>query len=84
MKRSDITLIAMVIGISGIVSFFISNALFASPKNRQVRVEVVESIDTSFIRPSEKFFNKDSINPTKQIKISEGQNNSPFSSPTNR
>ena len=78
MKQKDIALIAIVVVISGIISFFVSNLLFASPDNRQQEVEVVEAISASFPTPSNKYFNTESINPTELIQIGTSTNPNPF------
>jgi hypothetical protein len=79
MKQKDIALIMVIVFISGIFGYFISNALIRTPKDRKQKVEVVESITSEFNPPSEKFFNsKTSINPTERIKIGEKNNSKPF------
>ena len=69
MKQKDLALIAFIVGFSAIVSFFISNALIASPKNRQQKVEVVDKIDSEFPTADSKYFNKDALDPTQTIEI---------------
>lgn len=78
MKQKDIILIIVVLFISGVISFFVSNALFGSPAQRNTEVEVVEAITTDFKQPDPKYFNKQSINPTELIQIGDQQNNQPF------
>lgn len=78
MKQKDIALIIIVIFISGVTSFFISNALFASPENRQQKVEVVEAISATFPTPNSKYFNSQSVNPTELIQIGNSTNPNPF------
>ncbi len=79
MKQKDWTLIAVVVVVSGVLSFVLSNFLFGGTKNRQEKVEVVEPISSEFQIPSEKYFNKNSNNPTQIIKIGDGNNNNtPF------
>ena len=79
MKRKDLTLIIFIIGLSAIVSFFISKALISSPKNRQEKVEVVEKINADFVIPDKKYFNENSVDPTQTIKIGNDSNSKPFS-----
>ncbi|MGF7228511.1 MAG: hypothetical protein ACQR33_00815 [Candidatus Saccharibacteria bacterium] len=78
MKQKDIALIIIIVFISGIASFFISNLLFASPSNRQQKVEVVEAITPDFPTPSSKYFNNQSIDPTQLIQIGNSTNPDPF------
>ena len=82
MKQKDIAVILVVIAVSGIFSFIISGQLFTSPKNRQQKVEVVDSINSTFATPDSTFFNRDSINPTQLITIGNGSNPNPFNSQT--
>lgn len=78
MKQKDIAIIIIVVFVSGVFSFFISNALFAAPKDLQTEVEVVEPISATFNQPDARYFNNDSINPTQPITIGDGQNQQPF------
>lgn len=78
MKQKDVAMIILVSFFSAIVSFFVSNALFASPKNRQEKVEVVQEITSEFPTPDKKYFNENSRNPTQVIQIGEAPNPNPF------
>lgn len=78
MKQKDIALIILAGFVSAILSYFVSNALFASPKDRQEQVEVVEAITTDFPTPDKRYFNPESINPTQLIQIGDNPNAQPF------
>lgn len=78
MKRKDFALILVVVVISGFISLLLSNKLIAAPKNRQEKVEVVEAINDTFVKPSNTYFNVNSINPAQTIKIGETNNKQPF------
>ncbi len=80
MKQKDIFLIVAVVLISGVLSFFVSKTLFASPKNRQTKVEVVQKISPDFQKPNTKYFNSNAIDPTQSITIGDNQNPKPFNS----
>lgn len=80
MKQKDIALILVVAFISGVLSIFISRALFSSPKQRQEKVEIVDVITPDFEDPDKKYFNGQSVNPTKLIQIGEDPNQNPFGS----
>ncbi len=82
MKQKDIALIILIVAIAGIFSFFISNQLFASPKNRQQEVEVVQPITADFPKPDDRYFNSGAFDPTQTITIGENANPDPFSSKT--
>ncbi|HET8709301.1 MAG TPA: hypothetical protein VFL85_03390 [Candidatus Saccharimonadales bacterium] len=79
MKQKDIALIILIAGISGFASFFLSKVIFTTPQNRQQKAPVVDSIDTTFPQPSQKYFNTNSIDPTQLIHIGEHNNSDPFS-----
>jgi hypothetical protein len=78
MKQKDIALIILAGFISALLSYFVSNALFASPKDRRAEVEVVEPITTDFSTPDKKYFNSESVNPTQLIQIGDNPNAQPF------
>lgn len=79
MKQKDIALIIVVVAISAVVSFFVSKMIFASPKNRQQNVQVVQPISSDFPSPDPKYFNSKSIDPTQLIQIGNNNNSTPFS-----
>jgi len=78
MKQKDIAVIIIVVFMSGVLSYFISNALFASADSLETKVEVVEPITADFPEPDERYFNTNSVNPTLNITIGDGQNQQPF------
>ena len=80
MKQKDIALIIVIIFVSALVSWFVSNAIFASPKDRQQEVEVVQPITTDFPQPDTHYFNNTAIDPTRTITIGQNNNSDPFSS----
>jgi hypothetical protein len=79
MKQKDIALIGVIVFISAIISIFVSNAIFASPKNRKQTVEIVQPITSDFQETDSHYFNKDAFDPTKSITIQQNENNDPFS-----
>jgi hypothetical protein len=80
MKQKDIALIAVIVFVSAIVAYFISNKIFVTPANRQQQVEVVQPITADFPSTDKRFFNDQSIDPTQLIQISQNNNSNPFSS----
>lgn len=77
-KQQDIALLLVVAFISAVLSFFVSGALFSSPKNRNIKVEVVQPISAEFAEPDGRYFNENSVNPTQLIRILENANQAPF------
>jgi hypothetical protein len=82
MKQKDLTLIIVIAFISAVVSFVVSTRLFVTPANRQQKVPTVDAIDSSFVKPSSKYFNAQSVNPAQQVQISNNANQNPFSTTT--
>lgn len=78
MKQKDIALIIVVAFISAMLSFFVSNKIFVTPKNRQQRVEVVDKITAEFKEPDKRFINPESINPILNTPLEPGTNQNPF------
>jgi hypothetical protein len=80
MKQKDVMLFAVVGIISAVVSVILSGILITPPKDKNQKAEVVSSFSNDFKTPApnDKFFNKNSINPTKQIQIGENPNDKPF------
>ena len=78
MKQKDIMLIAVLVIVSGFISFFASNFFFAKPADREQKVEVVDVITSDFPTPSVKYFNNGSIDPTQTIQIGDNSNPNPF------
>lgn len=81
MKQKDIAVIILAVGLSGIISFFISNKFFASPDDLKTKVEVVEPITADFPELDKRYYNSKSINPTQEIVIGDEKNQQPFQSP---
>lgn len=77
MKQKDIAVIIAVAAFAAVVSFFIANKLFVTPKNREQTRQVVDVINSSMTLPDKRFFNSDSINPTRSSD-STGTNQTPF------
>ena len=78
MKQKDFLTIGLIVFISGLISYFVANALIGSPSKHNVKVEKVEAISSDFNKPDSKYFNAQSINPTKLIEIGDGNNQKPF------
>ncbi len=79
MKQKDIALIAILVIISGMASFFISRLVFNTDDIGKAQAEVVQPITTDFETPNDTYINTTSINPTRQIEIGSGSNQTPFS-----
>ncbi len=78
MKQKDITLIIVIAFISGVFSIIASKTIITPSKNRQTKVEVVKAISADFNDPDPKYFNSNSIDPTRLITIGNNSNPLPF------
>ncbi len=78
MKQKDVILIIVIAFVSAVLSLVLSNMLFASPKNRQQTIEIVDPITADFPSPDNKYFNNNSIDPTQLIQIGNNNNQTPF------
>jgi hypothetical protein len=78
MKQKDVALILVIAFVSAVVSLFVSRFIFASPANRQQKVDVVEAINSNFPQPDSQYFNSNSIDPTQLIQIGNTTNPNPF------
>ncbi len=77
MKQKDIAVIIVVIFVAAIVSFMLSKVLFGAEKKDET-VEKVEAISTEFPYPSKQYFNKNSLNPSQRVEITNNNNTNPF------
>jgi hypothetical protein len=83
MKQKDIAIIVIVVIVSGLASFFLSNKLFAIPNDQRAEVEVIDPITADFPQPDERYFNSKSVDPTQSIKIGDNENPKPFNEAAN-
>lgn len=81
MKQKDLALLAAVAVFSAIFSWIISSKVFVTNTARQQQVEVVDKLTTNFPLSDPRFFNKNSINPTKDSGL-EATNENPFNGST--
>lgn len=80
MRQKDIALIIVVVFVSVLISLFASKAIFASPKNRQQQVEVVQPISAQISKPDSHYFNSQALDPAQSITTGPNANPDPFSS----
>ncbi len=78
MKKTDIALLILIVALSGLITYFIANALLGSQKQLTAKVTEVEPVKSSIETPEESVFNANAINPAIQIKIGDSSNQQPF------
>lgn len=69
MKRSEIAGIIAIASVSVIVAYIVANAVIGRPSSTSVTVHTAEPISEEIVKPDEKIFNKDAINPTVKVVI---------------
>ena len=78
MKKSDIAVLAMIVSISLIASYFAGQAVIGATKQGAAEVETVEAISPEVPEPDARIFHKEAINPAVPIKIGDSTNQQPF------
>ncbi|HUD06188.1 MAG TPA: hypothetical protein VMR18_04725 [Candidatus Saccharimonadales bacterium] len=82
MKQKDLAIIILVVAISGIISYVVSNKIISTPADRQLNVQVAPAINTNFTKPNATYFNSQSIDLTQLIQIGNNSNQTPFNQTT--
>ena len=77
MKQKDWMLIIVIAFFSAVSAFLLSRYVINKPVDQQQKVEVVGAIKSEFVDPDKKYFNENSINPTKIITIGQDQDATP-------
>lgn len=80
MKQKDIALILVVAFVSAVLAFLLSNWMFGGEQSREQTAETIDVVTSEFQQPPEKYFNANSVNPTKLIEIGGKPNPNPFGS----
>lgn len=78
MKQKDILTIVVIAGVSAILSFFAAKAFFGGEKVYKLTSPNVPTISSEFKSPDTAYFNKDSLNLTKNIQIGDSTNQKPI------
>lgn len=78
MKQKDILIIVAVAITVGILSYVLAQFLFGGEKAYKLKAPTIDPISSEFKLPDEAYFNKQSLNPTKNITIGDTTNNAPF------
>jgi len=76
-KQKDIAMIMVIVFVSGLLAYFITNKFISSPKH-DMKASKVEAISAEFNEPDTRYFNDQSVNPTQLIRIQDNENVQPF------
>jgi hypothetical protein len=78
MKKNDIAALVLIIAITGVIAYFVANAVIGKPENNPVQVEQVTPIAPNFPTPDTRIFNDQAIDPTVEITGSGQSADKPF------
>jgi hypothetical protein len=77
-KSKDMTVLVILVGLSGLLSLFLSNLLFSSKKSLVTSVEVVAPVSSKFDYIAKPYFAGNPLNPTKNITVTANNNQKPL------
>lgn len=79
MKRNEIALIVVVVGLVVMSTYFLFNSFFGQAALQPVKVQSATPITGSITNPPDKaVFNKEAINPAVSVTIGDQSNQQPF------
>ncbi len=78
MKKNDLFVILAVAIFAGIFSMVASNLIFTPKSVKILKAYKIDEISSEFKQPDKRYFNSESVNPTKNIQIGDGNNDKPF------
>ncbi|MDB5161912.1 MAG: hypothetical protein JWM52_420 [Candidatus Saccharibacteria bacterium] len=71
MKKTDMALIVLIIGISAGVAYVIGNSIFGGMIEEGQKVQTVDPITSTVEDPSDAIFNDNAINPSVEVQVTE-------------
>lgn len=78
MKKNELALILVVVGVVVLSTYALFNSLFGQAALSPVKVKTTTAITSSVTEPDPSVFNKDAINPAVNVKIGDQANQQPF------
>lgn len=78
MKSNEIALIILIVSITAVATYFISQSVFESASLKPVDIEKVVSISEDIEKPNSAIFNPNALNPTVPSSIGGNATESPF------
>lgn len=78
MKKNDLAALVLIVAITGVIAYFVANAVIGQPKNNPVQVETVTPIAPNFPALDPRVFNDKAIDPTVEITGSGQSADKPF------
>jgi hypothetical protein len=78
MKQKDIVTIVAVAIVSAIFSYIVAGLIFGGEESENLTAPIVQPISSDFPELDDRYYNAESLNPTKTINIGDTNNNDPF------
>ena len=78
MKRNEIALLILIVGVAALSSYFNVRSLVGGGDPKPVTIDKAEPISATVVEPSKNIFNVKAYNPTIKIKIGDQSNKGPF------
>ena len=78
MKKSDISLLIVIVALSLGISYFVGKAVLEQFVQSDTEVERTDAISSEIVPPSQNVFNDQAINPAVPINIGDSNNQQPF------
>ena len=69
MKKNDIALLIIIISISALGAYLITNALMGDPKEQSAKVQTMQPVLTEVVQPDPNVFYDGAINPSVRVNI---------------
>ena len=79
MKKNEIAILIMIVGIAGLASYFIVGGLVSGSKPKPITLDKAVPISSQIVQPNEALFkNPNAFNPTIKVNIGNQSNQQPF------
>lgn len=75
MKKNEIAILVLIVGLTAIMGYFVGKSLLGGSQLKQVQVESARALSSEVAKPDPAIFNKDGINPTTTIIINQNNQN---------
>lgn len=69
MKKNDIALLVIIISISALGAYLVTNALMGNPKEQSAKVQTMDPVLTEIVQPDPNVFYDGAINPAVRVDI---------------
>jgi len=75
MSKDNIAKLVLIIAFTLMIAYFVGQAVLGGRTSKAVDVETAQPISADIVKPEEKIFNENAINPTVEITIGENNQN---------